>query len=66
MVGDRMAEILPFKRRKPSEKHRGNTLCRNGHHKWEVDRESVFDSKQGRLVTRYVCRRCGKSRTRAL
>jgi hypothetical protein len=65
-VVDRMAEILPFKRRRLSEKHRGNTLCRNGHHKWEVDRESVFDSQQGRLVTRYVCRRCGKSRTRAL
>lgn len=60
-----MAEILPFKRPSLSEKHRGKTLCRNGHHKWQVDRESVFDSKQGRLVTRYKCHRCGKIRTRA-
>ena len=60
-----MAEILPFKRPKLSEKHRGNTLCRHGHHKWELERESVFDSKQGRLVTRYKCTRCGKVRVEA-
>jgi len=60
-----MAEILPFKRPKLSEKHRGNTLCRNGHHQWVVERDSVFDTKQGRLVTLYRCRRCGKTRTRA-
>jgi hypothetical protein len=28
-----------------------------------VDKQSVFDVKQGRLVTRYRCQRCGKLRT---
>lgn len=60
-----MADILTFKRPKLSEKHRGNTLCRNGHHKWVLDRSSAFDSKQGRLVTRYKCSRCGKLRVAA-
>jgi len=60
-----MADILTFKRPKLSEKHRGNTLCRNGHHKWEIEQDSVFDSKQGRLVTRSKCSRCGKIRVKA-
>jgi hypothetical protein len=60
-----VAEILPFRRPKASEKHKGNTLCRHNHHKWVVDKEQVFDSKQGRLVTRYRCERCGKTRIEA-
>jgi hypothetical protein len=60
-----MAEILPFKRPKLSEKHKGNTLCRHGHHAWQLDKASVFDSKQGKLVTRYRCSRCGKTRIQA-
>ena len=61
-----MADIIAFKRTKTSERHRGKTLCRHGHHKWEIDRQSVFDSKQGRLVTRYRCSRCGKTRVKGL
>ncbi len=60
-----MAEILKFKRPKAAERHKGKGLCREGFHKWEVDKASVFDVKQGRLVTRYRCRRCGKLRTSA-
>lgn len=60
-----MADILPFKRPRASEKHRGKTLCREGHHKWVVDKDSHFDSRQGRLVTRYRCARCGKFRIKA-
>lgn len=60
-----MGEILPFKRPKASMRHRGKSLCRDGHHKWAVDAQSVFDVKLGRLVTRYACRRCGKTRVRA-
>ena len=60
-----MAEILPFKPRKASERHRGKTLCRNGHHKWQIDKQSVFDVKLGRLVNRYRCSRCGLTRVRA-
>ena len=60
-----MGEILPFRKPKASERHRGKTLCRHGHHRWEIDKERVFDTKQGRLVTRYRCARCGLTRTRA-
>lgn len=53
-----MAEIIPFRRQKASVKHQGNTLCRSGFHKWNVDKASIFDVKQGRLVTVYRCQRC--------
>ena len=60
-----MGEILSFKRPSASEKHRGKSLCRHGHHKWVVDKTSVFDVKQGKLVTRYRCSRCGSTRNKA-
>ena len=60
-----MGEILPFKRPRASEKHRGRSLCRDNHHKWVVDKDRVFDTREGRLVTRYRCVRCGKVRTTA-
>lgn len=60
-----MAEILPFKPRKASERHRGNTLCHSGHHKWVVDKASVFDVKLGKLVTRYRCTRCDRVKVRS-
>ncbi len=57
-----MSDILPFQRR-PNPA--GNTLCRNGHHKWRIDKVRRFDVKQGRLVTVYRCARCGKTRVKA-
>ena len=57
-----MGEILTFRRPRASERHKGNTLCRNGHHKWVVDKDAVFDVKLGRLVTRYRCARCGRTK----
>ncbi len=61
-----MGEVLPFRKRSLQEKHRGNTLCRHGHHKWVVDKRKQFDVKQGRLVTVYRCVRCDKTRVKAL
>ena len=61
-----MSNILPFKRPKPAEKHKGKFLCQSGHHKWAIDQEKKFDVKQGRLVTLYRCSRCGKTKTKAL
>lgn len=55
-----MGDVVPFKKKKASEKHKGNTLCKRGFHKWEIDKEQQFDTKQGRLVTVYKCKRCGK------
>jgi hypothetical protein len=60
-----MADILPFKKKKLSEKHKGKTLCKSGFHKWEVVNEKQFDVKQGRLVTTHQCRRCGKQKVSA-
>lgn len=59
-----MGKIVPFKRpvkKPPPDK----TLCRSGFHKWEADKTTTFDTKLGRLVTRYRCARCGAIRTEA-
>jgi hypothetical protein len=58
-----MAKILTFKCLKASERHKGKGLCREGFHKWVVEKQSVFDVKKGRLVTGYRYRRCGKFHT---
>ncbi len=60
-----MGEVIHFKHRNASERHKGKTMCRNNHHKWRTDKTRVFDVKQGRLVTRYECIRCGAIRTKA-
>jgi len=57
---EHMAEILTFRKPSLKEKHKGNTLCRRGHHKWAVDNSRQFDVKQGGLVTAYRCSRCGE------
>ena len=61
-----MADILDFKKKKLSEKHKGKTLCKSGFHKWEVIKENQFDVKQGKLVTVYKCKRCGKQKSTAI
>ena len=33
-----MSDVIPFRKPSLKEKHKGNTLCRHGHHKWEVDK----------------------------
>lgn len=57
-----MGDIVSFKKPAPAHRHRGNTLCRRGFHKWELV-DTPFDSRQGKLVTRYRCRRCGAEKT---
>jgi len=61
-----MADILKFKKKKLSEKHKGKTLCKSGFHKWEVLKDRQFDVKQGRLVTVYECKRCRLRKNKAL
>lgn len=63
-----MAEVTSlaaFKKAKQKTRAAGKTLCKSGRHKWQVDKESVFDSQQGRLVTRYICERCAAVKTKA-
>jgi hypothetical protein len=59
-----LAEILTFRRPRPGATHRGDTLCRNGHHRWATDKTTRFDVERGRLVTVLRCERCGATRTR--
>ncbi len=59
-----MADILPFKRPK-AKKNKGKTLCLEGFHKWKVVTSNQFDVKEGRLVTRYRCERCGATKVKA-
>ena len=61
-----MADILVFKKKKLSEKHKGKTLCKSGFHKWEILKDRQFDVKQGKLVTVYRCSRCGKQKSIAI
>ncbi|MGH1469647.1 MAG: hypothetical protein ACRBCS_00530 [Cellvibrionaceae bacterium] len=58
-----MGDVLPFKKKKLSEKFKGKSLCRDGFHKWQVVKDNQFDSKQGKLVTLYRCIRCDKEKT---
>lgn len=60
-----MGDVVQLKKKKPSAKHKGNILCKRGFHKWEIDQEKQFDVKQGRLVTVYKCKRCGKVKVEA-
>ncbi|GMQ87613.1 MAG: hypothetical protein BMS9Abin08_0818 [Gammaproteobacteria bacterium] len=57
-----MTNVVPFKKPRAAEKHKGNTLCRRGFHKWVVV-NTPFDTRQGRLVTGYRCERCGTEKT---
>jgi hypothetical protein len=59
-----MGEVIKF--RKPDLRARadGKTLCRHGHHRWQVVKERTFDVKRGKLVTLLRCERCGKQETR--
>lgn len=57
-----MGEVVKFAPRKP---RRQSSLCREGHHKWLVEKSSQFDVKQGRLVSVYKCARCGVTKVRA-
>jgi hypothetical protein len=60
-----MGEVVRFKKPKPGEKHQGKTLCAHGFHKWKTVTANRFDVKTGRLVTAYVCERCGALRNEA-
>lgn len=60
-----MGDVVKFRKIKPSEKHKGKTLCKSGFHKWKIVTENKFDVKQGKLVTVYECVRCGVTKNEA-
>jgi len=59
-----MADIITFRSAKP-KRPLSRTLCRNGHHKWCVVKSDPFAVRQGGLITRYRCERCGKEKNEA-
>ena len=61
-----MGDVVQFKKKKFSEKHKGSTLCKHGFHKWKIEKQQQFDTKQGKLVTAYKCIRCGETKNQAL
>ncbi|TVZ39969.1 hypothetical protein P886_4385 [Alteromonadaceae bacterium 2753L.S.0a.02] len=60
-----MGEVLDFKKKSPTQEHKGKSLCRHGFHKWIIKQDKQFDSRQGKLVTIYKCERCGKEKVQA-
>ncbi len=61
-----MTNVIAFKKPKRSQQHKGKFLCQQGHHRWKVDQQQHFHSKQGKLLTLYRCQRCGITKTKAL
>ena len=49
-----MGNVVSFEKPKTAKKKGGSTLCRRGFHKWTIV-DTPFDSRQGRLLTRYRC-----------
>ena len=58
-----MGEIIKFRKPSLKEKAEGKTMCKSGFHRWKIVTERKFDVKQGKLVTRRRCERCGKEQT---
>jgi len=57
-----MGDVIPFKKPRAAQKHRGRILCQRGLHRWQLVTERKFDVKRGKLVTEYRCSRCGAQR----
>ena len=60
-----MGDVVDFKKIKAKDKHKGKSLCRSGFHKWEVVTKNPFDVKQGKMISRFRCSRCGATKTEA-
>ncbi|WP_144392866.1 hypothetical protein [Pleionea sediminis] len=65
-----MADIIPLtnsrRKNKKQEKRKHTTMCKSGFHRWKIWKEKQFDVKEGKLVTVYVCERCGEKKVKAL
>ncbi len=57
-----MSNVIPFKKPRLKDKHKGRSLCKSGFHKWEV-LETPFNVNEGKLLTTYRCSRCGETKT---
>jgi hypothetical protein len=55
-------DLNKFKKRRNKTRAKGKTMCKSGFHQWEFDGKKQFDVKQGKLISRQTCRRCGLTR----
>lgn len=63
-MSNNVVSINAFKKKTLKDKYKGKSLCKHGHHKWEIVNERKFDVKQGKLVTLYRCARCKLEKTK--
>ena len=63
MTDSKPTDLAKFRRKKRTEKGRETTMCKRGFHKWTDDERKQFDVKQGKLISRQRCTRCGTTRT---
>ncbi|BCE01485.1 hypothetical protein TYM08_P1548 [Marinicellulosiphila megalodicopiae] len=62
-----MGDIIAFSPKKiKKKKQAGKTLCSSGFHKWELQKSNPFDSQKGKLISVYVCIRCGNKKNKKL
>lgn len=63
-----MTKVVSLDKRRAAKRREAGrkSLCREGHHKWQVVKEKKFDVKRGRLVTVFRCARCGEEKVEAL
>lgn len=62
-----MSQIISLdKARKKAKESRKKGLCQHDIHQWEIWQRKPFDSRSGKLVTVYRCKRCGKQKVKAL
>lgn len=54
-----MTNVVSLAQARKARQKRISPLCREGFHKWQPDKQTGFDVKQGKLVTRMRCARCG-------
>ncbi len=62
-------KVISFKKKQAEarqKKAKAATLCRNGHHDWQVLKDQKFDSQKGKLVTVFQCAHCKKQKVKAL
>lgn len=60
-----IVSLQQFRKVVLKKKGKQSTLCGNGFHSWEVVKDSVFNVKQGKLMTQYRCKRCGAEKNQA-
>ncbi len=65
MSGADVVSLQRVRSARRAKAKKAQILCRNGHHRWVEDKTTRFDTHKGKLITRFVCERCGIEKTRS-